>query len=321
MREAPPLSIHHSLKHESDTMNVFEKMLSTQALMFVYILLGVIISKTKILKEEGRSSFIGLLINITLPCMILHSFEQDVGMSELISAAQTLVISAVCCLGAWGLGKLLWRRETPERKAVLEFATMFSNAGNAGLPIVSLVFGATGVFYASFFLIPIRVLMWTLGLGLFVGKDGQPRWKSLLLNPSLLVVFIGLFLMFSGLKLPGFLSGAISNVGAMTGPLSMMIIGASLADMRPKDALEKDAYLLSAIRLIVIPVLVMVILRLLNVETLIWQVAATLLAMPAAANTAILAEMYGRDHAFAAKCVFVSTILSLITVPCLTLLF
>ena len=62
-------------------------------------------------------------------------------------------------------------------------------------------------------------------------------------------------------------------------------------------------------------------LRLAGVDTLLWQVQATLIAMPAASNTAILAEMYGRDHSFAAKCVFVSTVLSLITVPCLTLLF
>ncbi len=302
-------------------MNVFEKMLATQALMFIYMLLGVAMVKTHILKREGRSSFIGQLIIITMPCMILHSFEQDAGLAQLWSAAKTLGISAACCLAAWALGKLLWRREPPRRRAVLQFATMFSNAGNAGLPIVSMVFGAQGVFYASFFLIPIRVLMWTLGLGLFVEGEGKSRWKALLLNPSLLVVFVGLFLLLTGLRLPGFVSTAISNVGAMTGPLSMMLIGASLADMRPRDALEKDAFLLSGVRLIAIPLLAMAVLRALGAEPLVWQVAVTLLAMPAAANTAILAEMYGRDHAFASKCVFVSTILSLLTVPCLTLLF
>ena len=107
----------------------------------------------------------------------------------------------------------------------------------------------------------------------------------------------------------------------MTGPLSMMIIGASLADMNVRQAMEKDAFILSAVRLLGIPVLAMIILRSIGVDTMLWQVQATLLAMPAASNTAILAEMYGRDHSFAAKCVFISTVLSLITVPCLTLLF
>lgn len=302
-------------------MEVFQKMLTTQALMFVYIVIGVLISKTKVLKPEGRSSYIGLLINVTLPCMILNAFMQDVSLAELIAAGQAMLLSAACCMMAWLLSKLLWRRKAPEKRAVLEFATMFSNAGNAGLPIVSLVFGTKGVFYASFYLIPIRVLMWTVGVSLFITGEKQSRWKTLLLNPSLLAVFVGLPLMLLQVKLPAVLSTAVSNVGAMTGPLSMMIIGASLADIKPRDTLEKDVFLVSGVRLILVPMLAMAGMRLLNVEPLLWQVAVTLLAMPAAANTAILAEMYGRDHTFAAKCVFISTILSFITVPCLTLLF
>ena len=296
-------------------------MLSTQALMFIYMVVGVIIVKTKILKKEGRSSLIGLLINITLPCMILHSFEQDAGIEELIAAGHALIISACCCLIAYGVSLILWRRKPAEKRAVMEFATMFSNQGNAGLPIISLVFGAEGVFYTSFFLIPVRVLMWTLGVSLFVKQKGKERWKTLFVNPSLLVVFVGLFILLTPFKLPSVLSTAVTSIGNMTGPLSMMIIGASLADMNVRDALDKDAFILSAVRLLGIPVLAMVILRAIGVDTLIWQVQATLLAMPAASNTAILAEMYGRDHSFAAKCVFITTVLSLITVPCLTLLF
>ena len=302
-------------------MGVLQKMIETQALMFLYMAAGVIIRKTGILKQEGRSSFVGLLINVTLPCMILHSFEQDVTPSELVTAAETLHISAGCCLVAFALGKLFWRRKEPERKSVLEFATMFSNAGNAGLPVVSLVFGAKGVFYASFFLIPIRVLMWTLGVSLFLHDTGKDAWKKLVLNPSVLVVFVGLALMLTHTKLPAVLSDGIANIGGMTGPLSMMIIGSTLADMKPKDALCLDAFALSGVRLALIPLAALAALKLLGVPSLVWQVSVTLLAMPAASNTAILAELYGCDYSFAAKCVFVSTILSLVTVPCITLLY
>jgi len=134
-------------------------------------------------------------------------------------------------------------------------------------------------------------------------------------------VFVGLFILLTPFKLPQVASTAIANIGNMTGPLSMMLIGASLADMNLRDAMDKDAFILSFVRLLALPVVAMVILRALGVDTLLWQVQATLIAMPAASNTAILAEMYGRDYSFAAKCVFISTILSLVTVPCLTLLF
>ena len=303
-------------------MSVFDRMLNTQVLMFIYVVTGIIMAKTKILKHEGRSSFINLLLDITLPCMILNSFNVDVNIDELISAGKIMVISSVLILIAWLLSKIFWRNESPQRRAVLEFSTLFSNAGNAGMPIVASVFGAQGVFYASFYLLPVRVLIWTLGLSLFVdGGDFRKRMQILLTTPSLLVVFIGLALMFMPFKLPGAVSTAIKNIGDMTGPLSMMIIGAALGERNLRSAFELDAFKLTVVRLAVLPIIYMVLLRLAGVDAILWQVAVVLTAMPAAANTEIIAEMYGKDYQFAAKCVVVSTVVSLVSVPLLTLLF
>ena len=303
-------------------MSVFDRMLNTQVLMFIYVVTGIIMAKTKILKHEGRSSFINLLLDITLPCMILNSFNVDVNIDELISAGKIMVISSVFILIAWLLSKIVWRNESPQRRAVLEFSTLFSNAGNAGMPIVDSVFGARGVFYASFYLLPVRVLIWTLGLSLFVDEgDFRKRMMILLTTPSLVVVFIGLALMFLPFKLPGAVSTAIKNIGDMTGPLSMMIIGAALGECDLRSAFELDAFKLTAVRLAVLPVIYMVLLRLAGVDAILWQVAVVLTAMPAAANTEIIAEMYGKDYQFAARCVVVSTVISLVSVPLLTLLF
>ena len=237
-------------------MSVFDRMLNTQALMFIYVVTGIIMAKTKILKHEGRSSFINLLLDITLPCMILNSFNVDIGIDELISAGKIMVISSVLTLIAWILSKVFWRKEPQNRRAVLEFSTLFSNAGNAGMPIVASVFGARGVFYASFYLLPVRVLIWTLGLSLFV-DEGNFRDKiiTLMKTPSLIVVFIGIGLMFLPFKLPGVVSVAVKNIGDMTGPLSMMIIGAALGESDLRAAFEVDAFKLTAVRLAVLPVL------------------------------------------------------------------
>ena len=303
-------------------MSVFDRMLNTQALMFIYVVTGIIMAKTKILKHEGRSSFINLLLDITLPCMILNSFNVDIGIDELLSAGKIMIISSVLTLIAWLLAKVFWRNEPPNRRAVLEFSTLFSNAGNAGMPIVASVFGAQGVFYASFYLLPVRILIWTVGLSLFVDEqDNRKKLLLLLKTPSVDVVFIGIALMFLPFKLPGVLSTAIKNIGDMTGPLSMMIIGAALGESDIRSAFELDAFKLTALRLAILPVLYMVLLRLAGVETLLWEVAVVLTAMPAAANTEIFAEMYGKDYHFAARCVVVSTIISLFSVPLLTLLF
>ena len=303
-------------------MNVFERMLNTQALMFVYVMTGIIMAKTGILKHEARSSFIHLLLDITLPCMILNSFNIDTGIDELIAAGEIMIISSACVLISWITAKIFWRNQSHDRKAVLEFATLFSNAGNAGMPIVSSVFGTEGVFYASFYLLPVRILIWTVGLALFVdSKDTKERMILLAKTPSVVVVFVGIALMFMPFKLPSVLSTAVKNIGDMTGPLSMMLIGAALGESNLREAFDTDSLILTGVRLVVQPLIFLFLFRGLGVQALLWQVAVILTAMPAAANTEIFAEMYGKDYVFAAKCVVVSTIISLFSVPILTLLF
>lgn len=303
-------------------MNIFERMLNTQALMFVYVITGIIMAKTKLLNHEGRISFINLLLDITLPCMILISFNIDADINQLIAAGEIMIISVVCFVIAWLSGKIFWRKAPKNRRAVLEFATLFSNAGNAGMPIVASVFGAEGIFYTSFYLLPVRILIWTAGLSLFVDEGNfKEKLKILLKTPSLDVVFVGLILMFSPFKLPGVISTAVKNMGDMTGPLSMIIIGAALGEANLKDALDIDAFKLTFVRLIVQPLIYLIILRFAGVQEILWQVVVVLTAMPAAANTEIFAEKYGKDYHFAARCVAVSTIISLFSVPILTLLF
>ena len=297
-------------------------MLNTQSLMFVYVVTGIIMAKTKLLNHEGRISFINLLLDITLPCMILNSFNVEVNIEQLIAAGEIIIISIVCFIIAWGTGKIFWRKSPHDRKAVLEFSTMFSNAGNAGMPIVYSVFGLEGVFYTSFYLLPVRILIWTVGLSLFVeGENFKEKIKILLQTPSLDVVFIGIILMFLPFKLPEVLSTAIKNMGDMTGPLSMIIIGAALGEANLKDAFDIDAFKLTFVRLVVQPLIYLFLLRAAGVQDILWQIVVVLTAMPAAANTEIIAEKYGKDYHFAARCVAVSTIVSLFSVPILTLLF
>ena len=303
-------------------MNIFQRMLNTQALMFVYVVTGIIMAKTKLLNHEGRISFINLLLDITLPCMILNSFNVEVNIEQLIAAGEIIIISIVCFIIAWGTGKIFWRKSSHDRKAVLEFATMFSNAGNAGMPIVYSVFGIEGVFYTSFYLLPVRILIWTVGLSLFVeGENFKEKIIVLLKTPSLDVVFIGIALMFLPFKLPDVLSTAIKNMGDMTGPLSMIIIGAALGEANLTEAFDIDAFKLTFVRLAVQPLIYLFLLRAAGVRDILWQVVVILTAMPAAANTEIIAEKYGKDYHFAARCVAVSTIISLFSVPILTLLF
>ena len=104
--------------------------------------------------------------------------------------------------------------------------------------------------------------------------------------------------MFSPFKLPGVVATAIKNMGDMTGPLSMIIIGAALGEANLKDALDIDAFKLTLVRLVVQPLIYLIILRAAGVQDILWQVVVVLTAMPAAANTEIIAEKYGKDYKY-----------------------
>lgn len=301
-------------------MDIFSRMVSTQTLLLLFIILGYIIRRVGIITPQSRGSFNLFLINVTLPAMILNSFLSEVSFTHLAQSALILGVSTGSCLLAWLVGRAVWRRKPLNQKAPLIFGTMFSNAGNAGLPVVQLVFGQVGVFYASVFLIPIRILMWTLGVSLFLDEDHKGNWRKLLLNPSILVVFIGLGLMLSGLRLPAVLGEAIGRVGDITSPLSMILIGTTLAEMPLKSMFCKEAWLMALLRLVLLPLITLGVLRLLGADALVCGVVFVLCAMPVATNTAVLSERHGLDYHLAGRCVLLSTLLSLITVPVLTLL-
>lgn len=301
-----------------------QRMANTQALLFLYALTGVLMRRIGILKAETRGAFVSLFMNITLPCMILASFDQVFTPDQLRDAGIVLLLSTGVLALSGLIAFLLFRKKPDAERRVLYFATLFSNSGNAGMPVASLVYGPTGVFYASIYLIPARLAMYTLGVALYAGKPkDKGTWAgiwALLKTPTVAVIPPGLLLMLSGHTLPTVLGDAVRNIGDMTAPLAMMLIGASLADGKPRELLDRSVLSISFVRLILVPALCWGLLSLMGMQSLPAAVAVTLVAMPVAANTAILAEQYGADNRFASRCVFLSTVLSLFTVPGITLL-
>lgn len=297
---------------------IVSRMIDTQLLLFLYMICGVIISKLRIIREDNRQVLVRLLMDVAMPMMVLDAFNKPTTREELLSSLWVMIIAFAGCAATGLIGLLLWKGRPENKRKVLMYASMFSNAGNAGLPIVSLVFGPTGVFYASMYLIPPRILQWTVGLGLFVKPEKGGWVKNVLLNPMVVMIYIGAILMATSWQIPGVFGTAIGNLGGMTAPLSMILIGATLADMDWRMLLDRSVLLISFLRLIAFPLLFIVLLSLLHVDDVTMNVCVILLAMPVASNTAAMAERYGGDHVFASACVSVSTLLSVVTVPIIT---
>ena len=298
--------------------DIVSRMIDTQLLLFLYMLCGVIVSKLNIIREDNREVLVRVLMDVAMPMMVLNAFNKPASADELRSSVLVMVVAAAGCLVTWGIGALLWRNQPENKRKVLLYASMFSNAGNAGLPVLNLVFGPEGVFYGSMYLIPPRILQWTVGMGFFLKPKKGAFVKNVLLNPMVVVVYIGFILMACNWQIPGVFGTAIANLGSLTGPLSMILIGATLTKMRPKALLDPVVLLASALRLIIFPLAAAFVLKALGVDQMTMNLCVILLAMPIASNTAAMAERYGGDYVFASACVSVSTLLSVVTVPVIT---
>lgn len=215
-------------------MENFMRMLSTQAILLVYMAVGFYCRKRGIIEKKMQGKLTDFVLRITLPCMIFNSFSMHITVDMLKQAALCLGVAFFICFAAWLGGKVVYNMYPKEKKSVLQYATLVNNAAFLGLPIVKAVLGEAGMFLASIFIIPNRIFMWTAGVSIFTAEaDKKAAFKKVMLNPCVIVIFIGLFRSFTDFTLPEFLAKSITGLGNCTTPLSMVLIGTMMTELTP----------------------------------------------------------------------------------------
>lgn len=283
--------------------------------LFFLMGLGVLLRKRGVVPEEGKQVLTDLIIQLILPCSILGSFLTELTAERLLQTLEIFLLSLGIQLFSYLWGLLAYRRCEPGHKTVMQYATVCSNSGILGTPIAEGIFGAEGTLLSAVFLIPLRVVMWTLGLSFFTRKSGAVSWKKIVTHPCIAAVLIGLVLFVTGLRPPALVTDTLEALGGCNTALSMLLVGAIVADMPPGLLLHRDTVYYSAVRLVILPLLVLAVCRLLAVDPLVRNISVVLTAMPAGATTSILALKYQGDAPFASACTAVTTVLSLIAVP------
>ena len=287
-------------------------------ILFIIIVLGYILRKREVITEEVASGFSSLLIKITMPVLIIDSILKIELNQEVIKnlAIFTLVgflsYLFLIILATLVTGKLKLQQDTKE---IFKFLLIFPNVGYMGIPVVSSIYPAEAVVYTIINNIIYNIYVWTYGIQIFSSdRKSKFEWKKLI-NQGTIALAVGFFLLITRLPL-GPLRGAITNVGGMTFPISMLVIGSSLINIKNFDFL-KDKYLYYQVffKLFLIPLLGLLILQPLNLPKMIRDISVIMLAMPCGANAVIFAEKYNSDKLFASKAVFLSTLLSLFTIP------
>ncbi len=300
-------------------MSFFEQMLNLQFTLFLLILTGIVLKRKGIISEKGQKTLSDLTVNVILPCNIIESFISGIQTSpEFIkNCGYAVLISVVIQLASIFVGKYVFSWIPKERKTVFEYGLIVSNSSFIGIPLIDVIHGSVGVLYTSFSQIPVRITMWTSGLALFTDVDKKEAYKKVAKHPCILSMGIGLFLMITGWKLPACVDNTLSYLSKCMVPISMLAIGGMLSESKLKQLFDLQVLYYCIIRLVVYPLLVFGVLRLLQVDHVLTSVMVLLTGMPMASTTAILADKYGGDSRLASQTIFVSTLLSIITIPVL----
>ena len=297
-------------------MASFTELLNLEGLMFLCAVCGIVIKRRKILPDNAREVLTDLVMNLILPASIIQCVEVEVNMTVLRKFAVILIIAAAAHVISMICANLFWNRQPENLKAVLQYGTQVSNAGFLGLPVTEGVLGAEGLMYASVFLIPQRIVMWTAGIAYFTrSADWKGTCKKLVKNPCIVAVYIGFFLLLTQFQLPVMVENTLVKLAACTTPLTSILIGIMVADVDYRNLVSPMMFVLVFIRQLLLPGLVFLGCTLLHIDPLLTGVSVLLVGMPVGSTSPILAAKYGGDYVFAGKCVILSTVLSLFTIP------
>lgn len=287
------------------------------AILYVIMFIGVIAGKFKILDSNGTKKLSEFLLYVASPMMVLRSFFIEYTTERLKNIFGVVLATTLMFCISINLSKLIYLKFDKRIKPVLRFTAIYSNCGYVGLPLLFNLFGDEGLFYGSFYLMIFQIFTWSQGYIMFGGEgDKKKIAKKVLTFPGIIAVYVGFIIFIFQIPVPKPISEAVSAVGNMTMPLGMLIIGAVMSTSRLVDILNDwRAYYSSVIRLIIMPLLGLLVASLLRLQLLPRMVLVTALAMPSATNTTIFAELYDKDSLLAARCVAISALFAIVTIP------
>lgn len=298
-----------------DIMVVFQTMLK----LFLLLILGFVLFKCHIFDEYTNKKISALIVNVASPMLIISSIAGVEGSNKSIVF---LMIGAgiLMYIGFIILGKIINRIFPFPKKdwPVYECMVVFANTGFMGYPVLLDVFGQEAVFYASLIHMAFNFFVYTYAIMcLTKGDDSEFKLNfKQLLTPGIILIFVGIFIYLFDIQLPSVLMDTINSVGSLTAPLSMMMIGSSLAVYPIKDSFtDWRSYVFAFVRLMIVPFVTMIMCRLLHIDAYYANITIITNAMPIGSMVLMLATQYNANVKIVTRNIVVSTLLSVITIP------
>ncbi|HWR61873.1 MAG TPA: AEC family transporter [Clostridia bacterium] len=285
-------------------------------ILFIIMFIGAAAKKAKALDSRIEDSISALLMKIALPSLVISStnFERtgEVLPNMLSILAITLLSYVITIILCTALTK--WLHYGKKSSNVFISLLVFANVGFMGFPVARAFFSEIGVFYATVVNLVFTGFLWTYGILLFNRQEKLDLKK--LFNIGTLSTFMAVFMFLFQLKLPYFLQTAFDLTGKMTTPLSMLLIGAMIAEIDvAKLVSNKKVYLVAVIKLLIMPLATAFVLKYLGFNSMVTSICTIMAAMPSGATNAIFARQFDSEPLFASVGVFITTLLSILTLP------
>lgn len=291
----------------------------------IMIFLGYLLCKIGLLNQEMNQRLTKIILQVTMPCMVLNSVLENTGERDLSMVGLTFAVAVLYYVLMPFVGLLLAYvlRVPKNSRGLYTFMAVYENIGFMGFPLISAIYGSTAVIYTAIFNIIFNVTSFAYGpflLSIGTGKKNAFSLKSLLSPGTLLSVF-AIIIYITGLSFPEVIAGPIAYLGGVTTPFAMMLIGSTLALMNIREVFnDLHVYPFIVVRQILLPLITFPVFRFFIHDELLLGVTFILYIMPAASNCVLFATNYKGDEKLAAKTVFISTLLSIITIPALVML-
>ncbi len=293
----------------------------------VVVIIGVLAARFRVLTNESKDVLSKVIFNISLPLMLFTNFFTLEATPRLISNSITVLgltgfVIFLLFLSGWTASRI-FRLEGAE-SAIFKAHSMFGNTIFLGFPLITSLYGTEGLLYASMFQLVSSIIMWTGGVIILSHGNGT-SWKRSLMkvfNPNTVATLAGLLFFLIQVRLPDIIIKPMAQLGSANTWLSMLYIGALMSFSSVGGLIRrKSVYLLSLNRLVLLPAVLIALFYFVGVVTgvtpdkLVSSVIILEASMPCMATVVIMAKEFGSDDTIAVANVFVSTLLSILTLP------
>ena len=290
-------------------------------IIFGVVIVGYIATRIGVWKVEMNRNMSVFVLNVTCPMLIIGSVMGEGLQFSYQEIWQLIVVSlinyAVLIIGAFVMAKT-WRVR-PDRQGLQKFMVTFGNVTFIGFPACAAIFGDRAVFYASVLDIPFNLLIFTVGLSFVTEQPIRAIFRPrVLFSPCVVASIIAVVLALLKADTPPIIGKFFHLVGDMTIPCALLLIGATLATIPVRDMVgNKFVYAIATLKLLIMPMAVWGVFQLFNFDPFVTNVAVVLTGMPVAANGIMFCLKYGKDEHLMTQAIFLTTLLSLFTLPLL----